>query len=111
MSDNVFKGRKYITRGANNKLPLVLQNYLWDLIEKARKKTELDYLQVFELKPHKVNINDEGKHEVYIQKIKHFQEKPSYSTEAYLPLANPVIDKVYVIDSKEYCTMLLADEY
>lgn len=107
----MFEGRKYITRGASARLPLILQDYLWDLIEKARKKTKLDYLQVFELKPHKVNINNDAQHDVYIQKIKHFQEKPPYSTEAYLPLANPITDKVYVIDSEDYCTMLLADEY
>ena len=63
-------------------------------------ETKLDYLQIFEL----------GKYK-YLQKITHKQEQPEFKRQ-YLMAADEIVrEKVYVIDSGEYCTMLLAKEY
>ena len=45
------------------------------------------------------------------QHIHHFSEQPEYSKEYMIDLANPVNQKVYVIDDIDHSTMLLAEEY
>ena len=45
------------------------------------------------------------------QHIHHFSEQPEYSKEHTIELANPVNQKVYVIDDTDHSTMLLAEEY
>ena len=46
-----------------------------------------------------------------MQKIMHFSEQPEYCMEYLIPSDNPITAKVYAIDSEEYSTMLLAEEY
>ena len=45
------------------------------------------------------------------QKVTHFSEQPEYHREYLIPTGNPITSKVYIIDSDEYSTMLLASEY
>ena len=62
--------------------------------------SDLDYLQVFELKP--VGC---------LQSITHISEEPEYHMEYLLPMDTPIADKVYIIDDGDHSTMLLANEY
>ena len=59
-----------------------------------------DYLQVFYLSA------KSGR-----QRIKHTQEVPEYSKEYVIFTEKPVTEKVFVIDSKTYSQMILANEY
>jgi hypothetical protein len=43
----MFNNQRYITKGIESTIPLMLQNYLWKLI--GRMDIQLDYLQVFKL--------------------------------------------------------------
>ena len=70
---------------------------------KTKGNIEVDYLQVFKLR----KISDEII-------IEHTQEEPEYKAShrfklGYLDLGE--VNKVYVIDSGEYSTMLLPEEY
>ncbi|MGL4990824.1 MAG: DUF960 domain-containing protein [Sarcina sp.] len=100
----MFNGDKYITRGINEKLDVRLQIMLWEMIELLRKKNiELDYLQIFRIS------NTDGK-----IIIEHMQEVPEYRVEYSLELKDIKFesnDRIYVIDSEIYSTMLLAEEY
>ncbi|MFW6029875.1 MAG: DUF960 family protein [Halanaerobiales bacterium] len=107
----MFNNKRYITQEINNKLSPKLKNKLWEMIEKARKKTQLDYLQVFNLEAYSVTIDKGHKYKVWIQKITHFQEEPSFKQLDFLSLDVPINEKIYVIDNKEYSTMLLSREY
>ena len=96
----MFEGEKHITSGVDAKIPVEQQERMWDMIEIARVENELDYLQIFELSKYKS-----------IQKIIHKQEQPEFERQ-YLMAADEIVrEKVYVIDSGEYCMMLLAKEY
>lgn len=48
----------------------------------------------------------------YFQVIRHISEQPAFDL-TYILTANDtaVTAKVYVIDSEDYCTMLLVEEY
>lgn len=61
---------------------------------------EPDYFQIFRLEP----FGD-------MQRITHEQEVPEFKRVYIIPTENPIAAKVYIIDSEEYSTMLLADEY
>lgn len=101
---------RYMTRGINERLPVLYQILLWDTIDNLRDSGQkLDYLQVFELKT-KTNPNRKGK----LLYITHSQEQPKYKKEYEIPIgadSEPVNGKVYVIDDTEHATMLWADEY
>lgn len=102
----MFDGQRYITRGANEKLTFELQLLLWSLIDdRKRKKKSLDYLQIFEIS----SSTMDGKSVV---RIIHRQEEPKSKVEHtfYLDVKIGAI-KIWAIDSGEYCTMLLPDEY
>lgn len=58
------------------------------------------WLQVFEL-------NSLGG----MQRIIHFSEQPEYRMNYFIPTNKALTAKVYIIDSDEYSTMLLASEY
>ena len=75
-----------------------LQLFLWNCIDQLPK--ERDYFQVF-----KLDVAN-GKHHIH-----HFSEQPEYSQDYMIDLANPVNQKVYVIDDIDHSTMLLAEEY
>lgn len=93
----MFKGERYMTKGVQSDIPIVLQIFMWDCIKAV---PEPDYLQIFRLS----EFN--GK-----QKVIHEQEVPEYKREYLLAFPNPITAKVYVIDDGDYCTMLLAEEY
>ena len=95
----MFKNQRYATRGVNARIPLITQIMMWGMID-SLQEVEPDYLQIFRLSV------ENGK-----QKIVHEQEQPEYRKEYLLKEVEPVNEKVYVIDSEEYSTMLLAEEY
>ena len=63
-----FKNKRYITRGVNERVPLLTQLFMWKCIDTL--EIDKDYLQVFNC-----SVRD-GK-----QKIIHIQEEPEYSKE------------------------------
>ena len=72
---------------------------MWSMIDNLN--VEKDYLQFFQL---------DWKNDVLT--ITHSQEQPFYKKVYKLPCQSAVkTEKVYVIDSEEYSTMLLAEEY
>ena len=98
-----FKNQKFITRGVNSEVSLLLQLFMWQCIEEMMSPK--DYLQVFQLPL------EDGK-----QKIVHIQgffDKPEYKREYLLNLTDtPIfIGKIFVIDDGDHSTMLLASEY
>lgn len=94
----LFQNARYITRGVADEIQPVLQLFLWDCID--RLPEERDYFQIFKLEP-------TGE----MQRISHTSEQPVYHREYLIPTDNPITAKLYVIDSIEYSTMLLAEEY
>lgn len=94
----MFNNQRYLTKGVQAEIPLELQIFMWSCIDGLPDVR--DYLQVFKLE----NLNG-------IQKITHFSEQPEYRKEYLIPTGNPITAKVYIIDSVEYSTMLLAEEY
>jgi hypothetical protein len=99
------KNNRYVTRGVNTEVDIRLQLIMWSMIDNLNEKgnIEVDYLQVFKLRK-------EGDSMV----IEHSQEEPEYKEVYSLELDDVEIDskiKIYVIDSGEYSTMLLPEEY
>ena len=94
----LFQNPHYLTRGVDAEIPLELQLFLWSCID--RLPEERDYFQVFKL---------EALEEM--QRISHTSEQPEYHMEYIIPTEKPINAKLYVIDSEEYSTMLLAEEY
>lgn len=94
----MFNNQRYITRGIDAEIPLLLQLFMWECID--RLPEERDYFQVFKLE------TDNG-----MQKVIHFSEQPEYRMEYLIPTDKPITAKVYIIDSDTYNTMLLAEEY
>lgn len=95
------KENRYITRGINEKLDLPLQILLWRLVDDL--KIEKDYLQVFKLS----RVGD-------VLNIEHTQEIPDYKSCIKVNAKDLEFDgneKVYLTDSQDYSTMLLAEEY
>ena len=95
----MFKNQRYATCGVNARIPLITQIMMWGMIDDL-KVPSVDYFQVFLLSAEKG-----------MQKIVHEQEQPEYRKEYLFNEVEPVNEKVYVIDSEEYSTMLLAEEY
>ena len=100
----MFDNERYITKGVNEGIPFLTTIFLWDMIEEARRKTQLDYLQVFEL----YVVHDDGKP---MQKVIHTQEQPTYKNVKAFPCDKPVRAKIFCIDDETHSTMLLASEY
>ena len=95
----MFNNKRYATCGVNARIPLITQIMMWGMID-SLQAVEKDYLQIFRLS------EENGR-----QKIVHEQEQPEYRKEYILGAIESVNEKVYVIDSEEYSTMLLAEEY
>ncbi|MDB1678024.1 MULTISPECIES: DUF960 domain-containing protein [Enterococcus] len=98
------KGQRYVTKGVMDSLPMELQVLCWNLIdENVQKQLPLDYLQIFEFSMEKGH-----------QKLVHRQEEPEKRKE-YLILPKlclkSVSQKIWGINSVEYQTMLLPEEY
>lgn len=94
---------RYVSRQANEIVPVEIQVLMWNMIDELKSKMELDYLQIFRLKK---------KEDMVI--IEHEQEVPPYKElwelqENSISIEHDV--KVYVIDSTDYSTMILAEEY
>ncbi|MDE5557612.1 MAG: DUF960 domain-containing protein [Ruminococcus sp.] len=94
----MFDNQRYITRGILTEIPFELQLFMWECIDRMPELK--DYLQVFTFES--VGI---------LQKITHTSEQPEYCMNYFIPCSTPVTAKVYIIDSIEYSTMLLAEEY
>ena len=98
------KGQRYVTKGVMDSLPVELQTLCWNLIDQnVQKKLPLDYLQIFEFSIEKGN-----------QKLVHRQEEPEERKEYLISpklRLKSVSQKIWVIDSGEYQTMLLPEEY
>ena len=94
-----FKNQKFITKGVDSNVSLLLQLFMWQCIEDMPQPK--DYLQVFEC------TLEDGK-----QKIIHSQEEPDYKREYSFKTDTPLfIGKIFVIDDGDHSTMLLASEY
>lgn len=102
----MFTSKRYATRGIMAEIGLDIQLILWTMIDRQKSKgIKLDYLQIFELAI-------EEKAGVHVQKVIHRQEQPPTKDIYYLPdIETPLNIKIWAIDSEEYCTMLLPDEY
>lgn len=94
----MFNNQRYLTRGVQSEVPIELQLFMWSCIDGLPE--ERDYFQVFKME----SLNG-------IQKITHFSEQPEYHKEYIIPIDTPITTKVYIIDSDDYSTMLLAEEY
>jgi len=103
----MFGDKRYMTRGINAELPMALIIFLWAKIDelKEESKGNMDYLQVFELK--EIKQGDVAENQMII----HRTEVPEYKKSYALLVDDPIAEKIYVIDSGDHCTMLLASEY
>ena len=91
--------KRYLTRGIDETIPPELQLFMWQAIDQMPQPK--DYLQVFEL-------TESGG----LQCIHHKSEQPVFEMTYIIPtVEKPIIGKIYCIDSEDYCTMLLAEEY
>ena len=95
----MFNNRRYLTRGVETEIPLALQLFMWRCID--RLPEERDYFQIFRLEPLGETM----------QSITHESEVPAYKKVYMIPTDKPISEKLYVIDSETYSTMLLAEEY
>lgn len=93
----MFKNPLYLTRGVQERIPLLIQLFLWNLIDKLDEPK--DYIQFFYLSV------ENGR-----QKIVHKQERPEYCREYLLEIAQ-VTETVFVVDDGVHTTMLLGEEY
>lgn len=97
------KEKRYISRQANGIVSIEIQILMWNMIDELKSKMELDYLQIFRLKKKEDRLI-----------VEHEQEVPPYKEQyelkkSYMPIEHDV--KIYVIDSTDYSTMILAEEY
>lgn len=97
-TDTVFDNNRYLTCGVDSTIPLELQLFLWECVE--RMPAPKDYLQVFEL-------SSAGP----MQAITHSSEVPEYRMTYLIPSDTPITETLYIIDDGDHCTMLLAEEY
>ena len=96
-----------MTRRIAYELPQNLVMFMWMRIDELRAQSDgrMDYLQVFELKP---MVDDLGQTK---QVIIHRSEQPAYEQRYEVAMVNPEDVKIFVIDSGDYSTMMLAEEY
>ena len=98
------KENRYVSREVNSVIDIRLQLIMWSLIDELKEKKEVDYLQIFRIS------KDDNKKII----IEHEQEIPKYKEKYSIELSDVEITgviKVYVIDSVDYSTMILAEEY
>ena len=94
----MFDNQRYLTRGIIDTMPLELQLFMWNCVDIMPEPK--DYFQVFELE----SIGN-------MQHIVHKSEQSEYKMNYFIPTSKALTTKVYIIDSEEYSTMLLAEEY
>ncbi len=97
----MFKNKRFITKGYQNKIPIEIQILLFQLIDSLEEESEMDYLQVFEL-----SIANNK-----LQKVEHRMEVPTYHKEYFIEIDNPVNNKVFIIDDGFCTTAMLSEEY
>ena len=95
------RNNRYVTRGVNEEIDIRLQLIMWSMIDKLNDEgnIELDYLQVFKLRK-------EGRKVI----IEQSQEVPEHKETYIIEIEDVEIgneNKIYVIDSVKYSTMLL----
>ncbi|CUQ18006.1 Staphylococcal protein of uncharacterised function (DUF960) [Turicibacter sanguinis] len=96
--------KKYMTRGVQECIPFDLVVLMWQMYDRCKEDMDLcDYLHVFQLKMLEGDMLN--------QEIIHQQEVPEYERTYVIAVNQPVTEKVYIIQSDEYITMLLANEY
>lgn len=98
------KENRYVSRVANSAIDIRLQLIMWNLIDELKMKVKVDYLQIFRIS------KDYNKKII----IEHEQEIPKYKEKYSIELLDIEITgviKIYVIDSVDYATMILAEEY
>ena len=99
----MFNNQRYITRGVSNNIQPWLIIYIWSMVDSFCRdyREEVDYLQIFKIST-----------ENNVLTISHSQEQPAIENLVKLSYyGTPINEKIYVIDSEEYSTMLLAEEY
>lgn len=102
----MFQNSRYLTKGVQIDIPIETQMFMWELIdERIRKGAKLDYLQVFNLSIKKDSVGN------YLQVIEHMQEVQKYKKRYSICVEKCLNEKIFVIDSEAYSTMLLASEY
>ncbi len=94
---------RYVSRQVNETVPMQLQILIWSMIDSLKDKKKLDYLQIFRLKVKENKVIIEHEQEVPPYKEKYKVEKSKFPIEYDM--------KLYVIDSVDYSTMILAEEY
>ena len=94
----MFNNSRYLTCGVDNTIPLELQLFLWNCVDRLPEPR--DHLQIFDLKP--VGT---------MQSITHRSEEPEYRMEYLILIYTPITEKLYIIDDGDHSTMLLANEY
>ena len=101
-----FNSDAYMTRGFQREIPEIDKLFLLAMINEksALPDNEVDYLQVF-------NLTRELVGNTVFQKIENTQEVPPSKSEVSFPLPEAVTAKVFCIDSEEYFTFMLAEEY
>ncbi|WP_314303938.1 DUF960 family protein [Brevibacillus parabrevis] len=96
-----------MTRGVNEVVSVELQLALWGILERRRERgDQLDHLQIFELSAEMVDGEP-------LQTVLNKQEQPFHEEVFYVDhIENLAIGvTVWVMDSGEYATMLLPNEY
>ena len=87
----------YISRGVDLSIPRELQLFIWRCMENLPESH--DDVQIFELK-------QKGK----LQSITHRTVEPDYRRNYDLSMEDPITQKIYVVEQKDFSTMLLASE-
>ncbi len=95
---------RYVSREINKIVSVEIQIVMWGIIDNLKKtEIKLDYLQIFRIKKKEDKVI-----------VEHEQEVPPYNEQYELQEDNISIEhniKIYVIDSIDYSTMILASEY
>ena len=94
----MFNNPRYATRGIAEKVPVLTQIILWNLLDKLPEPK--DGFQVFTLSERNG-----------LQVIEHHQEIPEYRKDYEIKADETVAAKIFVIDDGTHSTMLLAEEY
>ena len=98
--------KKYLTKGVNEKIPLAVQIVLWELASSLPLEKQ-DYLQVF-----KLTWNEGLLTVVHSQEVPRYEKTHSFALETTEKTEKAeTTEKVYIINSGDYVTMLLANEY
>ena len=94
----MFDNPRYLSAGVAASVPIPMQLFLWQCIDSLPQ--ERDYLQVFRLEPFGG-----------MQQVRHASEQPKLSQLYIFPADAPIHAKIFVVDSDDHSTMILAEEY